>query len=146
MPEDPKKVFVADGVRVPGPPGVVAFEVQMPLRPVFVCPGCKEPCHFPTQLWDHRPPGEDPSERMSTCGCGMTHKLTMASGATSEVPAGATLDLGWRGKKDAAHRAAREAEHAEAVAEREASASRKAALAAEHKCVECGQALPKEGV
>lgn len=93
---------------------------RAPLHKPFVCPGCKEQCPFPTQVFDGLKAGEDPSERMVTCGCGMTHKLTMATGAVSEMPEGVACDTGWRAKLDAKHRAARDAEMSERIAKAEA--------------------------
>lgn len=104
---------------------------ESPQKPgVFYCPGCKEPCPFPSQVFDHLPPGADPSDRQTTCGCGMKHKLTMAKGAVSEIPEGVTLDVGWRTKKDAMDRAARIEEQA------------KVAKELEGKCHSCRQPLP----
>lgn len=104
----------------------------------FVCSGCSEHCHFPTQVYEHRKPGLPDSEVVATCGCGMTHKLTMAKGAVSEVPEGVALDTGWRKKKDEADRVKRDAEVTAMLAKH-------TELRAAGKCVHCEQALPKEG-
>jgi hypothetical protein len=96
----------------------------------FVCPGCSEHAPFPTRTWESLKKGQPASERMSTCGCGMTHKLTMAKGALHEVPAGVTIDPEWLDKRC-------ERERLERKAAQESEQKRVAALKAEGKCVHC---------
>lgn len=108
---------------------------QESLHPPFICPGCKQACPFPTQPFETLKPGQDPSELEVTCGCGMKHRLTRASGAVSGTPAGVTLDLEWRTKLDARHRGLRDAELAEAKAKHEA-------LVTAGCCPTCAQPVP----
>lgn len=108
---------------------------RAPLHTAWICPGCKEACHFPSQAFENLRPGQDPSELQSTCGCGMVHRLTRAAGAMSVIPMGVTLDLEWRKKLDAKHRAERDAEQA-------ASHARVTALREAGKCTHCEQTLP----
>jgi hypothetical protein len=101
-----------------------------PRHPPFICPGCGEACPFPTQVFESLAVDEDPSEKMVTCGCGMTHKLTRASGALSEVPSGVTVDKDWRAKRDAKHKAER-------AEEMKVNAEKAAAFRAQGKCPHC---------
>ncbi len=96
----------------------------------FICPGCSEHAPFPTRTWESLKKGQPVHERMSTCGCGMTHKLTMKSGALHEVPPGVEIDPDWRAKEAVRHAGERKAAH-------EAEQARVAALRAEGKCIHC---------
>jgi hypothetical protein len=96
----------------------------------FICPGCSEHCPFPTRTWESLKPKQPPSERMSQCGCGMTHRLTMKSGAVHEVPAGVTVDPEWRAKESARHRVER-------VEAQKVEQARVAQLRADGKCIHC---------
>ncbi len=105
----------------------------MALAPPYICPGCDQPCPFPTQCLEALEPGKPESEVVVTCGCGTQHLLTRASGAVVRVPSGVTVDPTWHAKRDVRDREARLAEHAADVALAE---SRKAA----GQCVHCGAA------
>ena len=120
----------------PGPTQSIRGNNRTPgLYTPFLCGGCGEPCPFPTQPFEGLRFEQDPNELMVTCGCGMTHKLTRASGQVSELPKGATCDKDWRAKKAAQERKDREKEFAGMAADRDA-------LVKAGKCVSCKQVLP----
>ena len=102
----------------------------MAQAPPYICPGCDQPCPFPTQCFEALVPGTPESEVVVSCGCGTQHLLTRASGAVVRVPAGVTVDPTWHVKRDAKTREARAAEAAEHVA-------KVAALIKEGKCPHC---------
>jgi hypothetical protein len=96
----------------------------------FKCTVCGEGCPFPTQPFENLAPGQDPSEMMSTCGCGATHKLTLKSGHVCETPPSVQIDRDWRKKLDAKHKAERDAEM-------QANLEKSAAHRAAGRCPHC---------
>ncbi len=104
----------------------------------FICTMCGEHCPFPTQVFESLQSRQEVNEVVSTCGCGMTHKLTLQRGAVHDVPPGVTIDTGWKAKKNAQDRINAEIEIAKLKAEDQA-------LIDAGFCIHCKQPLPKEG-